>query len=108
MTYPQVTRPKAKIVRDKEYRRLVASLPCRACGIEGYSQAAHVPAEGKGIKQSDDEIFPLCCDRPGVWGCHKNFDNYEMWPADETRRIGRQWAAETRALLNRRQQRENG
>lgn len=108
MTSPQVTRPKAKIVRDKEYRRLVASLPCRACGIEGYSQAAHVPAEGKGIKQSDDEIFPLCCDRPGVWGCHKNFDNYEMWPADETRRIGRQWAAETRALLNRRQQRENG
>ena len=28
-------------VRSQQYLRLVASLPCIACGIQGYSQAAH-------------------------------------------------------------------
>lgn len=98
-----VTVPKENLVRSEPYRRLVASLPCRACGLEGYSQAAHVPTDGKGMKASDDEIFPLCCTRPGVVGCHTEYDQYRMFPdSQETRRVGRQWAAETRAILGRR------
>ncbi len=94
--------PKAEIVRDKSYRRWVAGLACRACGLDGWSQAAHVPPDGKGIKQSDTEIFPLCCTRPGVIGCHAEYDQYIMIPdSQEARRVGRQWAAETRAMYER-------
>ena len=50
-------------VRSEAYRRAVASLPCIACGIQGYSQAAHLPPEAKGMKQSDLLTFPLCCAR---------------------------------------------
>jgi hypothetical protein len=66
-------------VRDESYRRWVASLPCFECGIEGYSNAAH-PNSGKtkGVKRDDDECFPLCVDRPGIKGCHSQFDQYEL------------------------------
>ena len=37
-------------VRSPQYLRAVASLPCIACGIQGYSQAAHLPPEAKGMK----------------------------------------------------------
>ena len=47
-------------VRSPQYLRVVASLPCIACGIQGYSQAAHLPPEAKGMKQSDLLTFPLC------------------------------------------------
>ena len=40
---------KAAPVRSQDYRRAVASLPCAYCGIEGYSQAAHLPPEAKGM-----------------------------------------------------------
>ena len=40
---------KAMPVRSEAYRRAVASLPCIACGIQGYSQAAHLPPEAKGM-----------------------------------------------------------
>ena len=36
-------------VRSPQYLRAVASLPCIACGIQGYSQAAHLPPEAKGM-----------------------------------------------------------
>ena len=39
-------------VRSQQYLRLVASLPCIACGIQGYSQAAHLPPEAKGMKRA--------------------------------------------------------
>lgn len=69
------TYPKEAPVRSESYRRWVASLPCAGCGVEGYSQAAH-PNRGKGmaIKASDLLCFPLCCDRPGVVGCHTAHD----------------------------------
>ena len=44
--------PKAAPVRSEAYRRAVASLPCIACGIQGYSQAAHLPPEAKGMKRA--------------------------------------------------------
>lgn len=96
-----VAMPKAQIVRSVAYLRVVAALPCRACGLHGHSQAAHVPAAGKGMKQSDLETFPLCCTRVGVPGCHFEFDQYRMFGSQETRRVGLMWAAETRALIER-------
>ena len=43
---------KAAPVRSEAYRRVVAGLPCIACGIQGYSQAAHLPPEAKGMKRA--------------------------------------------------------
>src|SRR3974390_1672224 len=67
--------------RSETYRRYIASLPCAHCGLEGYSQAAHVGglAEGKGggLKVSDARCIPLCGDRPEVAGCHTKFDRHE-------------------------------
>lgn len=95
-----VSFPKAVIVRDKAYLRRVASLPCIECGLEGFSQAAHVPPDGKGIKQSDYETFPLCCDRPGVVGHHTEYDRYKLIPnSQEARQRGRKWAFLTRERL---------
>ena len=65
---------KAKPVRSEAYRRYVASQPCMACGIEGYSQCAHANGGGMGTKASDLDTFPLCCARPGHIGCHAQFD----------------------------------
>ena len=39
-------------LRSEKYRRAVASLPCINCGIQGYSQAAHLPPEAKGMKRA--------------------------------------------------------
>ena len=84
---PAETRPlpkEPKPVRSETYRRLVASLPCFECRIEGFSQAAH-PNSGKakGAKLSDLDCFPLCCDRPGVVGHHTQFDRYQLVPRQE-------------------------
>ena len=88
--------PKTTAIRSEPYRRLVASGPCKACGIQGYSQAAHVPPDGKGVKQDDREIFALCCARVGITGCHVEFDQYRMFPRDQAMTVGRAWAADTR------------
>jgi hypothetical protein len=66
---------KSKPIRSESYRRFVASQPCFACGIEGYSQAAH-PNQGRGLgqKASDLDCFPLCAARPGHMGCHQMHD----------------------------------
>lgn len=91
--------PKEQRIEHEGYRRLVAAMPCKACRREGYSQAAHVPTDGKGIKHDDRLTFALCCTRPGVTGCHVEYDQYRMFPSDKAREIGRQWAAETRAEI---------
>ena len=88
-------------VRSEAYRRLVAAMPCKACGVQGYSQAAH-PNSGKGlgIKTSDLDCFALCCDRPGVLGCHCLFDNYQMGGKRAQALMEQAWAADTRAQIN--------
>jgi hypothetical protein len=63
-----------KRFQSESYRRWVASLPCIECGVEGLSQCAHENGGGMGTKTSDLRTFPLCCDRPGVQGCHSKFD----------------------------------
>lgn len=91
--------PKDEPVRSEPYRRLVAARPCKACGIHGYSQAAHVPPDGRGIKQDDRLTFPLCCTRPGVTGCHVEFDQWRMFPRADAVAMGLRWAADTRTEI---------
>lgn len=90
---------KSAPVRSEAYRRAVASLPCVACGIPGYSQAAHLPPEAKGLKQSDLLAFPLCCARIGVPGCHQDYDQYRMYPKHAAMTVGRAWAADTQRKI---------
>lgn len=92
-------RPKQQLTRSEPYRRLVAAMPCKACGIQGHSQAAHAHQGGKGIKASDSETFPLCCTRPGIPGCHQEFDQYRMFTKDTARMVGAAWAADTRRAI---------
>lgn len=93
---PAAAIPKEQAVRNEEYRRLVAALPCKNCGIVGYSQAAHLPPDGKGIKQDDRQIFPLCCTRVGITGCHADYDQYRLFTRPAAMEVGLAWAADTR------------
>ena len=87
-------------VRSQQYLRAVASLPCIACGIQGYSQAAHLPPEAKGMKQSDLLTFPLCCTRVGIPGCHQDYDQYRLFPREAAMTVGRAWAADTQRRIH--------
>lgn len=94
--------PKEEVVRSEPYRRLVASLPCINCGIEGYSQHAHENEDkGKGLKLDDRRAMPLCCPRPGIEGCHVPFDQYRLLPGgrEAHHEQGRQWSSQTRNHL---------
>ena len=70
--------PKFRYWRSEGYRRWVASRPCIACGIEGYSQCAHSnqAKHGKGgaKKASDEFSFPLCSSHGWHQGCHTMHD----------------------------------
>ena len=101
---PVASAPAARVeksapVRSEAYRRAVASLPCIACGIQGHSQAAHLPPEAKGMKQSDLLTFPLCCVRVGVPGCHQDYDNYRLFPKHAAMTVGRAWAKDTQRRI---------
>lgn len=89
-------------LRSEAYRRLVAAMPCAYCRREKHSQHAHTNGaqKGKGIKNDDRDAMPLCADDYGLPGCHTRFDRYALFPdREEHRRMGAQWAAETRAQI---------
>jgi hypothetical protein len=90
--------PKARPVRSESYRRWVASLPCMSCGISGYSQCAHANGGGMGTKTSDLDTFPLCCTRPGLIGCHMQFDLCLDMDKAQRRELTEQYVAATRRL----------
>lgn len=95
-----VTVQKEKAVRHEGYRRLVAALPCKHCGITGLSQAAHPnTGKGAGIKTDDLECFPLCCDTPGRPGCHPKFDQGALFTKSVRREIEKAWSADTRRAI---------
>ena len=96
-------RPKENAPRSKLYRQLAAAMPCAHCEVWGHSQAAHPPPNGKGIKQSDLEVFPLCAVRVGVAGCHADFDQYRLFDHDESHAMAERWARETQEKIK-----ENG
>lgn len=80
--------PKARIVRSESYRRWVASLPCIACGIEGFSQAAHANhGKGLGMKTCDLMTFPLCAPHGFHMGCHAMHDQCLDMTRDERREL---------------------
>lgn len=88
--------------RSEAYRRLVAALPCAHCGVVGYSQHAHENEnKGKGLKLDDRRAMPLCCERPGMEGCHAQFDQYRLLPGGRAAHIaaGKRWAAQTRQKI---------
>ena len=92
--------PKAAPVRSEAYRRAVATLPCAICGVPGYSQAAHgSEGKGMGIKACDLTLFPACCDRPGVRGCHSLLDQGALFTKAVRRELEPVWAADTRRKL---------
>lgn len=92
--------PKENAVRSEEYRRLVSKLPCKQCGIAGYSQAAHPnTGKGAGLKTDDRLCFPLCVDRPGVQGCHSLFDQHALYSRAARRAIEPAWGADTRRQI---------
>jgi hypothetical protein len=93
--------PKFQYWRSHAYLRWVASLPCIACGIEGFSQAAHSNqakhGKGRSIKASDEFTFPLCAPHFWMMGCHYMHDNCIDMPkaardAIEDGYIARTWA----------------
>lgn len=97
--------PKENLLCSEPYRRLVASMPCAHCRIEGLSQHAHENlGKGMGLKVDDRRAMPLCCTQPGREGCHDKFDQGRLLEGgrEAHRAAGAQWAAETRAdIINR-------
>lgn len=91
--------PKTEPARSEPYRRLVAAMPCKACGIWNWSQAAHVPPDGRGIKQDDRLTFPLCATRLGITGCHVEFDNWRIFLRAAAVEQGMRWALQTQAEI---------
>ena len=91
---------KSDPVRSEAYRRLVAAMPCKHCGVWGHSQAAHPnTGKGAGLKTDDRECFALCSDRPGVRGCHPQFDQGALFSKLTRRLIEVAWAADTRRAI---------
>ena len=91
---------KSAPVRSEAYRRLVAALPCKNCGIDGNSQAAHPnTGKAKGLKADDRLCFPLCAVRFNAPGCHFMFDQHQLFPKSERAGIESKWAAETRQQI---------
>lgn len=89
--------PKADPIEHEGYRRLVAALPCIACGKWGRSQAAHGPALGKSIKCDDRTCVPLCAEELGDLGCHAKVDRYLMFGRRQRTEQLNEWGCETRA-----------
>ena len=58
-------------------RKFVASLPCAACVVVGYSENAHIETGGMGRKSDYTKIVPLCSHESphGHYGCHRRLHN---------------------------------
>jgi hypothetical protein len=97
-----VSVPKIAPVRDENYRRLVAMLPCAHCGKAGPSQAAHADeGKGLGMKACDLTCYPLCADSPGRRGCHSVIGASGAFTRDQRRALEAGYAAKTRKALGR-------
>lgn len=91
---------KVRTFRSEDLRRLVVKLPCMKCGIEGYTQAAHMNlGKGGGIKASDAALAALCSDRPGIPGCHALLDQGGKLPKAERRAFEIEMVAKTYIAL---------
>ena len=97
--------PKFRYWRSKPYRMWVASLPCCACGIEGWGQCAHSNqakhGKGGGVKASDEFSFCLCSTRPGHQGCHTVHDTLVDMTHEQRSAIEDDYIARTQAMAAR-------
>lgn len=59
-------------------RHFIRRLPCSSCGIEGYSQNAHVLKVNGGMGRKGDAsgVAPLCGPRYADVGCHALWDRH--------------------------------
>lgn len=99
---PAASIPKEELLSSKPYREAVAALRCLWCGIEGFSQHAHLNlGKGLSLKTDDRTGFPLCSTRPGVEGCHTAYDQYRLVPGGREghRSYGLEWGRITRAAI---------
>ena len=48
---------------------------------------------------SDRQIFPLCCTRVGITGCHADYDQYRLFTRAVAMEVGLAWAADTRRQI---------
>ncbi len=70
----------------KARRKFVASLPCAACGVVGYSVNAHLLGNGgMGRKKDHTTIGPLCGPRPNRYSRKLIFEGHHRL-YDEDRR----------------------
>lgn len=100
MTARLIGLPKKLTFRCDDLRRAVVKLPCMKCGIEGYTQAAHMNlGKGGAIKASDAALAALCADRPGVRGCHALLDQGGKLPKAERRAFELEMVAKTYIAL---------
>ncbi len=91
---------KENAVECEEYRRLVATLPCSHCFVQGYSQAAHADqGKGQGIKTDDRTCYPACGPREGIPGCHWLIGTSGHIPKEERRAMEIEYARRTRARI---------
>lgn len=92
--------PKSLTFRSEGLRRAVTLLPCMNCSIEGHTQAAHMNlGKGAALKASDAALAALCCDRPGVRGCHSLLDQGGNLPKAERRAFEFEMVAKTYIAL---------
>jgi hypothetical protein len=88
---------KEVIHRSEAYLRYVAEQECFICGVEGWSQAAHENyGKAKQRKVCDSRVFPACCPRYGLMGCHQQFDIGLEYTRDERRELGVRLSAKMR------------
>jgi hypothetical protein len=96
---------KDNAIEHEGYRRLVAAMPCKHCGIWGYSQCAHPNTDKAGGKKLIDDrlCFALCTVHPVaggfVRGCHERFDQGALYTKAARREIEPAWGADTRAAI---------
>lgn len=61
---------------SKEYVAFLHSFPCGACGVSGWTEAAHTETGGMGMKAGPETLVPLCGTRHGIEGCHQIYDTH--------------------------------
>lgn len=90
---------KRKGRRPDPLGRRLATKPCANCGIVGFSQGAHMSLsrneKGTGMTVADVQRVPLCCSRPGILGCHAEFDQrtgqFKGWSDERRWKKARAW-----------------
>lgn len=92
--------PKENPLQHEGYIRLVRSMPCKGCGIAGFTQFCHSDeGKGLGIKSDCRAGWPGCGPRPGINGCHYDVGTSGFLGREGRRKFEREAAAQTRSEI---------